>query len=203
MSDKKGTPCTQSNQSAPAEETCKKCAKKKQWMCIGGAVLAVLLALLLIFGIRTPRSTARKVLNAFEKGNVKTIMQLLPKEYKEKVYGDAAAQEQFRQTMQDHLDKELAELDTYGLSVKFKVIGVNKLEDNALKSVQDNYTRYNAEVKAAKEITVKATLNDNGTKYHKEFTITIVSISGNWYLDSYSIYHILQYIESPTTMFLH
>lgn len=203
MSDKKVTPRTQPNQTAPAEETCKKCAKKKQWMYIGGAVLAAALVLLLIFGIRTPRSTARKALKAFEKGNAKTIMQLLPKAYKDAFYGDTAAQEQFQQNMQDHLDKELAEMETYGLSVKFKVIGVNKLKGDALKSVQSKYTRYNAEVKAAKEITVKATLNDNGEKYHKEFTITIVSISGNWYLDYNSIYHILQYIESPTSTFLH
>ena len=156
---------------------------------IAGAVLAVALVLLLIFGIRTPKSVARKALKGFEQGNAKSIVNVLPKD----LFEDKAERKESQEELQEELDSLQKAFDRYNISIDFKITGVEKCDADDLEDLQDAYEYFfDMNVKAAKEVSVKMTINEDGDRDTENFSMYVIKVGGKWYVDIFSLKELLR-----------
>ena len=156
---------------------------------ISGAVLAVALVLLLIFGIRTPKSVAKKALKGFENGNAKSIVKVLPKS----IFEDTAERKEFQEELQEGLDDLQTALDRYNASITFQITGVEKCDADDLADCQDTYEYFfDLKVKAAKEVSVKMTITEDGDREIENFSLYVIKVGGKWYVDIFSLEELLR-----------
>lgn len=165
----------------PAAPTPKK-TRKRLLFIIGGAVLTVALALLLIFGIRTPKSTVNKALEAIENGDAKAIMKLYPKELKKGI-GDKEDQLSYQKRLQAKLDDALN-----GKTVNLYIREVYE-EDEVSEYVLDGaeaefYARFGHEIEIDAGVKYEIVVGMFGDNHDAGpiLPFYVYKISGNWYI---------------------
>lgn len=185
------------SEQTPVAPTPKKARKRLVFM-IGGAVLSAALALLLIFGIRTPESTVNKALEAVENGDAKAIMRLLPKQVKKEL----------ERQLQDNEDLIMPDLQEY-LQIKLdKILRENNIDLQILEEPEDFRQEvvefykdeyrdsYGVEIDSIKDcqIVVDCPTSD-GLLHGTIMVLRVVKINGNWYIDFRSLEHLLEVLN--------
>lgn len=170
--------------------------KSKKGLLVGilSAVVAIAVALVLIFCISTPKGAAKKLCKAIEKGNAKTIMKLLPKQVKEEAFGDKDDQKEAQEELQEMLDEMLEELEDYDVEFELSVSKVEKVDKDDLEDIQETYEdAFDCKVKDAKEVTVKIAINEDGDKDTEKVSIYVIKVGMKWYVDYMSLAEVLSY----------
>ena len=172
----------------PAAPTPKK-TRKRLLFIIGGAVLTVALALLLIFGIRTPKSTVNKALEAIENGDAKAIMKLLPKQVKKEFERQYEVHSDQIPETQLYLQKMFEEiLSEKSVSIQIQE-GPENLAQNGIDWHKDYYRdSYGLEIDSIKEcqLYIICTTSD-GHQHSENSSLRVIKVNGNWYIDFRSL----------------
>ena len=154
--------------------------KSKKGLLVGiiAAVVAVAVALVLIFCISTPKGVARKYIKAMEKGDAKALLKLMHKDVVKEDIGDKDDQEDWIEEMEEQYEEYEIEYS------KMKITDVEDMDEDDLEDLQDEYEEeYDLKVKAAKEITIEYDLETAfGEAEGEEMTLIVVKIGGKWYI---------------------
>ena len=161
------------------EEIAPKKTKKRLWWILGGAVLAIALVVLLCFGIQTPKSTANQVLKAVENGDAQKIVELMPPE------------------VQSNLELQQNRLDTIRTVSVTCTLGDNETvqTDNFDKLKQYYSQQYQCTPEIQKAVTYDVRVMVGGMPVQQTIKLTMLKIHGKWYVDLFSLDHLLFMIE--------
>ena len=158
---------------------------RKKLLIYGGiglaAIVAIIVILCLIFP--SPKMLARRYMNGYIKGNAKQVVNCMPSFY----FEDNDEKKEFIEDLQDRYDD--MELDEYD-SIKFEIKEVNKLSKNQrdrlesiLENYEDIYDGFDADsinVKTAKIVDVKLTIEDGGDTRRTNMSLVVVKYKGMW-----------------------
>ena len=159
--------------------------KKFNPLVLAGAVLAVVVALVLIFSLLfpSPKAMARKYASGLINGNAKKVVSCLPKFY----FEDNDEKKEYIEDLADLLED--AELDEYD-KIKFEIRDVHTLSkserkylENLLESFEDEFDGFNADsinVKKARIVEVRVTIKDGGDTYRRTIELCVVKYKGQW-----------------------
>ena len=169
--------CGEVLNAAPAPEPVAppKKSKKGLLFIIGGAVLAVALALILIFtlsggrGARNPEALGKKYIKAIEKSDGKAMLKLIHKDVVEAEIDE----EEFYEDFEDGCE----EMQDYVMEMELE--GVEDMDDDELEEVIEFYDEeYGLKVKDAKILVMSMEVFGFG----EEVEVYVVKIGSKWYI---------------------
>ncbi len=153
-------------------------SKKGLFVGIIAAVVAVAVALVLIFCLSTPKGVAKKYIKAMEKGDFKAVIKLMPKAMVEENIGDEDDQEDWIEQTEEYYEKYEIELSN------IKITDMEDIDEDDLEELQEEFEdEYDLKVKKAKEITIEYDMETTqGEREDVEETLLLVKIGMKWYL---------------------
>ena len=144
---------------------------------VAAVVVVLFVAFKLLFGGGGgPEKSATKFVDSIFKGDGKAIVNMIPDKVIEELNDGL---EYIKDDMDDMYDK---------WSVKCKVLDTEDFSKRELRDLADRYEdSYDIDVKAAKTVSVKATLKADGETDSNTMDIVMIKVGGKWYLEYSSI----------------
>jgi hypothetical protein len=161
-----------------------------------GIVAAVIVVLFVAFkllfgGGGGPEKSATKFVDSIFKGDGKAIVNMIPDKVVEEIMDEEdMTKKEMIEELNDGLEYIKDDMDDMydKWSVKCKVLDTEDFSKRELRDLADRYEdSYDIDVKAAKTVSVKATLKADGETDSNTMDIVMIKVGGKWYLEYSSI----------------
>lgn len=161
-----------------------------------GIVAAVIVVLFVAFkllfgGGGGPEKSATKFVDSIFKGDGKAIVNMIPDKVIEEIMDEEdMTKKEMIEELNDGLEYIKDDMDDMydKWSVKCKVLDTEDFSKRELRDLADRYEdSYDIDVKAAKTVSVKATLKADGETDSNTMDIVMIKVGGKWYLEYSSI----------------
>lgn len=160
-------------------------------IAIAAAAIVVIIIIASLMG-GGGKSVAVKYVKALFKGDGKTIVNLMPKEYVEEMCDRQDVDkdeliENFNDALEDMIDDLDDEYDKWSVTVK--ATKTKDLSDSKIEDLEDKYDSYfdvDLDIKAAQEITLELTAKADGDEDTTKVKLTVIKVDGKWYVDYFS-----------------
>lgn len=173
-------------------------AKRPPYLAIGAIVIAVILVLLIIFGLRSCigggnyERPVKALVEGIEKQDGDKILSAFSDEMLD-VMEDQSGYD--RDEMADMMESMFsmayigADLDEENFKLDYKVTDDKDLSKGKIKDIEEEYKNQDMDIKIkdAKELEVELIAEIDGEEDTQEFSLTVVKIGGSWYLDPSSM----------------
>ena len=178
-------PAPNSNSKLPAFVTNILSLPKKQLLIYGGIALAAIVAIILIIGLifPSPKTIAKRYVNAMFKGDAKQVINCMPSF----MWEDKDKKKEYIEDLETYFDK--IDIDEYK-NVRVSIENVDKLSSSdrerlelILEVFEEYYDDFDADdvnVKTAKEIEVKVTYKYDGEVEEETMTVIVIKYKGMW-----------------------
>ncbi len=163
---------------------------------VAAVVVVLFVAFKLLFGGGGgPEKSATKFVDSIFKGDGKAIVNMLPDKVIEEIMDEEdMTKKEMIEELNDHLEDKKDDMDDRydKWSVKCKVLDTEDFSKRELRNLADWYEdSYDIDVKAAKTVSVKATLKADGETDSNTMDIVMVKIGSKWYVDYNSVRYFL------------
>lgn len=165
--------------------------KKRKWpWIVGGAVVAVIVAVVLFFlfakGCATYREVVEKYMDNSFSGNLEKNMELMP----DKLLKVAAREQDMSVSEMKEYFAEMGDdlMDTYdsmfgtGWTYSFEIAEAEAITGDDLEDMQYDYEGIGLKLRAAKVVVVEITINGTRRNFTYESEIIVIQIGSRWYL---------------------
>lgn len=159
---------------------------------VAAVVVVLFVAFKLLFGGGGgPEKSATKFVDSIFKGDGKAIVNMIPDKVIEEIMDEEdMTKKEMIEELNDGLEYIKDDMDDMydKWSVKCKVLDTEDMSKRELRDLADRYEdRYDIDVKAAKTVSVKATLKADGETDSNTMDIVMIKVGGKWYLEYSSI----------------
>ena len=159
---------------------------------VAAVVVVLFVAFKLLFGGGGgPEKSATKFVDSIFKGDGKAIVNMLPDKVIEEIMDEEdMTKKEMIAELNDGLEYIKDDMDDRydKWSVKCKVLDTEDFSKRELRNLADRYEdSYDIDVKAAKTVSVKATLKADGETDSNTMDIVMIKVGGKWYLEYSSI----------------
>lgn len=163
---------------------------------VAAVVVVLFVAFKLLFGGGGgPEKSATKFVDSIFKGDGKTVVNMLPDKVIEEIMDEEdMTKKEMIEELNDYLEDKKDDMDDRydKWSVKCKVLDTEDFSKRELRNLADRYEdSYDIDVKAAKTVSVKATLKADGETDSNTMDIVMVKIGSKWYVDYNSVRYFL------------
>lgn len=163
---------------------------------VAAVVVVLFVAFKLLFGGGGgPEKSATKFVDSIFKGDGKAIVNMLPDKVIEEIMDEEdMTKKEMIEELNDYLEDKKDDMDDRydKWSVKCKVLDTEDFSKRELRNLADRYEdSYDIDVKAAKTVSVKATLKADGETDSNTMDIVMVKIGSKWYVDYNSVRYFL------------
>lgn len=160
---------------------------------VAAVVVVLFVAFKLLFGGGGgPEKSATKFVDSIFKGDGKAIVNMIPDKVIEEIMDEEdMTKKEMIEELNDGLEYIKDDMDDMydKWSVKCKVLDTEDFSKRELRDLADRYEdSYDIDVKAAKTVSVKATLKADGETDSNTMDIVMIKVGGKWYLEYSSIY---------------
>lgn len=160
---------------------------------VAAVVVVLFVAFKLLFGGGGgPEKSATKFVDSIFKGDGKAIVNMIPDKVVEEIMDEEdMTKKEMIEELNDGLEYIKDDMDDMydKWSVKCKVLDTEDFSKRELRDLADRYEdSYDIDVKAAKTVSVKATLKADGETDSNTMDIVMIKVGGKWYLEYNSIY---------------
>lgn len=160
---------------------------------VAAVVVVLFVAFKLLFGGGGgPEKSATKFVDSIFKGDGKAIVNMIPDKVIEEIMDEEdMTKKEMIEELNDGLEYIKDDMDDMydKWSVKCKVLDTEDFSKRELRDLADRYEdSYDIDVKAAKTVSVKATLKADGETDSNTMDIVMIKVGGKWYLEYNSIY---------------
>ncbi len=159
---------------------------------VAAVVVVLFVAFKLLFGGGGgPEKSATKFVDSIFKGDGKAIVNMIPDKVIEEIMDEEdMTKKEMIEELNDGLEYIKDDMDDMydKWSVKCKVLDTEDFSKRELRDLADRYEdSYDIDVKAAKTVSVKATLKADGETDSNTMDIVMIKVGGKWYLEYSSI----------------
>ena len=159
---------------------------------VAAVVVVLFVAFKLLFGGGGgPEKSATKFVDSIFKGDGKAIVNMIPDKVIEEIMDEEdMTKKEMIEELNDGLEYIKDDMDDMydKWSVKCKVLDTEDFSKRELRDLADRYEdSYDIDVKAAKTVSVKATLKADGETDSNTMDIVMIKVGGTWYLEYSSI----------------
>ncbi len=159
---------------------------------VAAVVVVLFVAFKLLFGGGGgPEKSATKFVDSIFKGDGKAIVNMIPDKVIEEIMDEEdMTKKEMIEELNDGLEYIKDDMDDMydKWSVKCKVLDTEDFSKRELRNLADRYEdSYDIDVKAAKTVSVKATLKADGETDSNTMDIVMIKVGGKWYLEYSSI----------------
>ena len=159
---------------------------------VAAVVVVLFVAFKLLFGGGGgPEKSATKFVDSIFKGDGKAIVNMIPDKVIEEIMDEEDMnKKEMIEELNDGLEYIKDDMDDMydKWSVKCKVLDTEDFSKRELRDLADRYEdSYDIDVKAAKTVSVKATLKADGETDSNTMDIVMIKVGGKWYLEYSSI----------------
>ncbi|MCI9159164.1 MAG: zinc ribbon domain-containing protein [Lawsonibacter sp.] len=159
---------------------------------VAAVVVVLFVAFKLLFGGGGgPEKSATKFVDSIFKGDGKAIVNMIPDKVVEEIMDEEdMTKKEMIEELNDGLEYIKDDMDDMydKWSVKCKVLDTEDFSKRELRDLADRYEdSYDIDVKAAKTVSVKATLKADGETDSNTMDIVMIKVGGKWYLEYSSI----------------
>ena len=160
---------------------------------VAAVVVVLFVAFKLLFGGGGgPEKSATKFVDSIFKGDGKAIVNMIPDKVVEEIMDEEdMTKKEMIEELNDRLEYIKDDMDDMydKWSVKCKVLDTEDFSKRELRDLADRYEdSYDIDVKAAKTVSVKATLKADGVTDSNTMAIVMIKVGGKWYLEYTSIH---------------
>ena len=155
---------------------------------VAAVVVVLFVAFKLLFGGGGgPEKSATKFVDSIFKGDGKAIVNMIPDKVIEEIMDEEdMTKKEMIEELNDGLEYIKDDMDDMydKWSVKCKVLDTEDFSKRELRDLADRYEdSYDIDVKAAKTVSVKATLKADGETDSNTMDIVMIKVGGKWYLE--------------------
>ncbi len=159
---------------------------------VAAVVVVLFVAFKLLFGGGGgPEKSATKFVDSIFEGDGKAIVNMIPDKVIEEIMDEEdMTKKEMIEELNDGLEYIKDDMDDMydKWSVKCKVLDTEDFSKRELRNLADRYEdSYDIDVKAAKTVSVKATLKADGETDSNTMDIVMIKVGGKWYLEYSSI----------------
>ena len=159
---------------------------------VAAVVVVLFVAFKLLFGGGGgPEKSETKFVDSIFKGDGKAIVNMIPDKVIEEIMDEEdMTKKEMIEELNDGLEYIKDDMDDMydKWSVKCKVLDTEDFSKRELRDLADRYEdSYDIDVKAAKTVSVKATLKADGETDSNTMDIVMIKVGGKWYLEYSSI----------------
>ncbi len=155
-------------------------------------IVAIIILIVNLVGGGGSQGVAEKYVNAMYKGDGKTVVNLMPKEFIEEMCDKNDMDKgEMIEDMNDTLELMIDALDDEydNWSVSAKATKAKDLSDKKVKELEDRYDNsldVDLDIQAAQEVTLEITVKADGEKETEKVKLTVIKVGGKWYMDYFS-----------------
>lgn len=167
--------------------------KKKLPLIIGIAagVFTLLLTLIIILSATAPQRTAKNYANYVSKMyttrlKANKLMSFFPDKYFREIAEDEdMSMKELREELQDYLDRIYEYASDHDDEIDTKVVGIKVANVKNLKTsdLENKRDRYDFKIAAAKKVTLKITVREDGEKRTEKMEVIVLKVNGKWCID--------------------
>lgn len=161
-------------------------------VAVAAVVLVVIIIIASLLGGGGSQGVAEKYVNAMYKGDGKTVVNLMPKEFIEEMCDKRDIDKgEMIEDMNDTLELMIDALDDEydKWSVSAKATKAKDLSDKKIEELEDRYENsldVDMDIQAAQEVTLEITVKADGDKETEKVKLTVIKVGGKWYMDYFS-----------------
>ena len=161
------------------------------------SVIAIIVALVLIFAFNTPKSVAMDYIKGLTEADTSYIFDTIHDDVIEQQFTTEREKNKTIADWNENIEHFYKLYDQFykDWEIDYKILDTYKVNAGYLEELQDYYAEeYDCKVGAAKEIEIRATLTSENRDSQYDFTIMVVRIGTKWYLhtgDSEMPYNVL------------